>query len=96
MGIQAKDNKWKYMNSTPLFSPSDRVKVISPSKGATGAFLGHLGIVQKHPHHDGARHEVYTYEDNTPSDVVFGGTYGVILDGRKKAMSFMEMELESA
>lgn len=95
METQAENNKWKYMNPTPLFKPGDRVKITSPSKGATGAFMGWMGTVQKHPHHEGARHEVYTYKDGTPSDTVFGGTYGVLLDGRDKPMSFMEMELET-
>lgn len=84
------------MNPTPLFAPGDRVKIMSSSKGANGSFLGCLGKVVKHPHHDGARHEVYTYKDGTPRDVVVGGTYGVLLDGRDNAMSFLEMELELA
>lgn len=77
------------MKEIPKFKPGDRVRIISPSIGATGSFLGRNGTVQKHPHHDGARHEV-----ESKYGVMLGGTYGIKLDGEEWVGSFLEMELK--
>lgn len=89
-----KIDKWKWMAPEAKFRPGDRVAIKTDSVGGKGGFDGREGVVQKHPHHDGARHEIEGDGDHKGlKGVMYGGTYGVLLDGREYTMSFLEMEL---
>lgn len=89
-----KPDKWKWMSPRPKFCVGDKVVVKTDSVGGKGCFDGCEGAIQKHPLHNGARHEIEGDGKHGLDGVMYGGTYGVLLDGREEALSFMEMELE--